>query len=87
MSAHLTLAHYLRYHLGLTGTKVTCGQAGCGACVVTAEILEPTTGQWVVKSVNSVKNFVLEMSLTINLLFISMAKAISLQAADRGQYY
>jgi hypothetical protein len=28
VSAHLTLAQYLREHLGLTGTKITCAQAG-----------------------------------------------------------
>jgi xanthine dehydrogenase iron-sulfur cluster and FAD-binding subunit A len=54
VSAQLTLAQYLRDHLGLTGTKVTCAQAGCGACIVTAEIADPTTGEWIVKSVNSV---------------------------------
>ena len=28
VSALLTLSQYLREHLGLTGTKVTCAQAG-----------------------------------------------------------
>jgi aerobic-type carbon monoxide dehydrogenase small subunit (CoxS/CutS family) len=30
----LTLAEFLRNYLGLTGTKVACGQAACGACTV-----------------------------------------------------
>jgi aerobic carbon-monoxide dehydrogenase small subunit len=29
-----TLAHTLRENLGLTGTKVSCGQGACGCCTV-----------------------------------------------------
>src|SRR5215216_77024 len=29
-----TLAHTLRYKLGLTGTKIGCDRADCGACTV-----------------------------------------------------
>jgi aerobic-type carbon monoxide dehydrogenase small subunit (CoxS/CutS family) len=32
-----TLAHTLRYRLGLTGTKIGCNQAECGACTVMAD--------------------------------------------------
>lgn len=31
---HTFLADYLRFTLGLTGTKIGCGEGGCGACTV-----------------------------------------------------
>ena len=31
---HETLAHTIRYKLGLTGTKIGCDRAECGACTV-----------------------------------------------------
>lgn len=34
VAAHRTLAEVLRYDLGLTGTKIACGEAECGACTV-----------------------------------------------------
>eukprot|EP00041_Stephanoeca_diplocostata_P004415 m.44741 g.44741 ORF g.44741 m.44741 type:complete len:1384 (+) comp15101_c0_seq3:127-4278(+) len=33
----MKLAEYLRYHLALTGTKIGCGEGGCGACTVAIE--------------------------------------------------
>tara|TARA_R100000988_G_C3997300_1_gene166613 strand:- start:637 stop:1056 length:420 start_codon:yes stop_codon:yes gene_type:complete len=32
-----TLAHTLRYKLGLTGTKIGCNRGECGACTVTID--------------------------------------------------
>ena len=34
-SQSLTLLDYIRNDLGLTGTKLSCGESGCGSCTVT----------------------------------------------------
>ena len=53
--ATLSLARYIRDHLKLPGTKISCNQAGCGACVVTAEMKDPNgPNGWKIKSVNTV---------------------------------
>lgn len=31
---HCSLADYIRKEVGLTGTKISCNQGGCGACTV-----------------------------------------------------
>merc|ERR1719192_1066504 len=47
------LARYLRESLHLTGTKISCGQGGCGSCLVTAKVPDPATGMKKVRAVNS----------------------------------
>ena len=55
ISSTLTLARFLRTNLGLTGTKISCNQAGCGVCIVTAYVPHPNTEKgYKVISVNSV---------------------------------
>ena len=35
-----TLANFLRGDLGLRGTKIGCGEGGCGSCTVTVSKME-----------------------------------------------
>ncbi|WP_156120389.1 2Fe-2S iron-sulfur cluster-binding protein [Neosynechococcus sphagnicola] len=46
------LVEYL-HSIGLTGTKVGCGQGGCGACTVMLSQLAPGTGRPVHRAVNA----------------------------------
>ncbi|CAG7835136.1 unnamed protein product [Allacma fusca] len=47
------LVDYIRDQAKLKGTKWTCREGGCGACVVTARTKDPQTGQELVRAVNS----------------------------------
>jgi xanthine dehydrogenase/oxidase len=50
----LLLVDYLRSpEVGLTGTKKSCGQGGCGACTVMLASYDETTGEVTNRSVNS----------------------------------
>jgi hypothetical protein len=40
--ANRFLAEVLRYDLGLTGTKIGCNEAECGACTVPSKPTAPT---------------------------------------------
>lgn len=57
VSATLSLARFIRDHAYLKGTKISCNQGGCGACVVTAKVTDETTGASKTMSVNSVSSF------------------------------
>src|SRR5437763_7838680 len=46
------LVEYL-HGIGLTGTKVGCGQGGCGACTVMLSQLDSVTGAAVHRAVNA----------------------------------
>ncbi|GMF37068.1 unnamed protein product [Phytophthora fragariaefolia] len=48
-----TLLQFLRQDLGLTGTKLGCGEGGCGACTVTVSKFDVASGRVRHLSVNS----------------------------------
>ena len=52
------LLSYLRDQRHLTGSKLSCGEGGCGACVVTATYPHPGTGILVTRPVNAVEYLV-----------------------------
>jgi len=39
------LIEYLRYSAGISGSKIGCGEGGCGACMVVLSHSDPKTGQ------------------------------------------
>ncbi|ODN05815.1 Aldehyde oxidase 4 [Orchesella cincta] len=47
------LVDYIRDVANLKGTKVMCREGGCGACTVTAKVIDPATGAEIQKSVNA----------------------------------
>ncbi len=49
----LPLANFLRERLGLTGTKIGCGEGGCGACTVLLSYTDVVSGDLVSVPVNS----------------------------------
>ncbi|CAL8096696.1 unnamed protein product [Orchesella dallaii] len=53
VSSQSVLADYIRDVANLKGTKVMCREGGCGACTVSARVIDPVTGIEVIKSINS----------------------------------
>ena len=48
------LVDYIRDAAGLKGTKFSCREGGCGACVVSVKSKDPVSGAEVTRPVNSV---------------------------------
>jgi len=51
---NMTLNEWIRSQYGLSGTKKMCGEGGCGCCVVSVLRKDPTSGEDVTISINSV---------------------------------
>lgn len=48
------LIEFIRNHANLRGTKFMCLEGGCGACLVSVKIKDPSTNLIRIESVNSV---------------------------------
>ena len=51
---HWTLNEWIRSQYGLSGTKLMCGEGGCGCCVVSVSRKDPTSEKDTTISINSV---------------------------------
>ncbi|KAK9795562.1 hypothetical protein WJX73_009750 [Symbiochloris irregularis] len=49
----LSLNEFIRLHTPFKGTKLACGEGGCGACAVQEHTLDPASGATVTRSINS----------------------------------
>ncbi len=60
------LVSWLREQPGFTGTKLMCGEGGCGCCVVAAMRVDPVTEKETTIAINSVSSYT-QFSLTFDL--------------------
>ncbi len=51
------LVSWLREQPGFTGTKLMCGEGGCGCCVVAATRVDPVTEKETTIAINSVSSY------------------------------
>ena len=53
LTPNVTLLSFLREHCRLTGSKLGCGEGGCGACTVMLSNVDVVTGKVRHRSVNA----------------------------------